>query len=561
VVDFLKLNGIPIPVADRKATFSTEEFGSRQRAMDSSLRSTRTGVKRIWRFETPVLDPETALMVVGLLAGTGHRFSFDVDAFDFKGYGPLDPTLTQAYTMRPGAIPSRAQPAEYGMKYGGAVAVEDGTINLFPQNVRTGTDTLSNTTGFTAIDGATLLSTDVPALGVGRVALQGVRVLDVGVAAGVGGVRGGVKTNAVAGVASTTYTASVYVQASAAVRCQLKDVTTGNNGTIESVSPQSLGADIGETKWVRISSTVTTGGGGGAKNLEFEVLEDVADTAPQIYCDEFQLEAKPGPTSWYDGTRAAGLLKMDVQSFVDTGRVIAEDIRVGVDLTAMMWVNRGADRFLTNRAFFWMAERDGLSSDLFYGNCLGVEHTNLGGNNFNIEVYAGGSPTGAPAASPLAVAVSWAMNTWAHLAVVIRRDAKFGTDANQLKLYWDGDLVAESLWTGAGELLPDLSQLRALFVGTRGQYAAGPRRNNGGLIDDLVIVPYAMTAAGIAEIAGYDRGFSDLPRLEANGLAVVAPPQVVVVQGELPSGEFVQVQLEGTWTPNMRSVVMELIEV
>jgi hypothetical protein len=509
----------------------------------------------MWQFTTPILDPEQALMIAGLLAGNGHHFGYDVDAFDLKGFGPLDPATANVYTLRKGATELVPQPSEFNMKYGGAVAVENASTNLFVQNVRTGTDTLSNTTGFTAIDAPGVFqSLDVPALGQGWVTIQGVRVLEFTSALAVNGVRGGIKTNGFVGVAATTYTASVWVQADGAVRCQLKDVTNGVNGTIQTVTPPGLGTQY----WQRISSTVTTGGA--VPTLEFEVLEDVADTGINVWCDRFQLEVQPGPTSWFDGARGAGLLRCDVQSFVSSGRTISEDIRTAVDLTVMLWINKGDDRFPIDRRTLWYITEDFLGNPV-RGHYLGLEMLAGGGlgDAISLEVQSGGMEAGGSSAStPVVGASTLALNTWMHVALVMRRNSVFGADLNKLKLYVNGALSAQSLMTGPLETMPNLGKTNALYLGTRGAQAA---RFNGGLMDDLVVVPYAMTAAGISAVFGAGRAFSDLPRLDAEGAGIVTGPPRAIVLGELPSGEFVQAHFSATVTQNARTVDITLTEV
>lgn len=564
MAEFFRLNGIAIEVEDGSMRFGLEEQGSRARAADASLRSTRTTApKRTWRCRTPKdTNPETALMIMGLLSGSGHRFSFDVDAFDLKGFGPLDPSAANVYSLRPGVIPSKPQAAEYGLLYGGAIAVEDGTTSLFPSNVQLATNDLNNTTGFTAVDApGTFQSTDLPGLGVGREALTSPlgldRVLEFETSAVANAVRGGIKTDAVVVAAATTYTASVFIQASGPVRCQLNDVVNGVAGSIQTFTPPEIGA----ATWRRMSSTVTTGGG--VPQVEFLVLEANADSVTQVYCSEFQLEAKPGPTSWIEsGTRAAGLLKMDAQSYVSTGRVVAEDIRTAVDLTAMLWINRADDRFEGQRALFYLAENPLLSTnDPRQGHYLGLETLTVGAA-ISYEVYAGGNSTPTPAALPINHASTLALNTWKHVAIVVRRSGKYGADANTLKLYLDGVLVAESQMIGANESLPDFSKMKALYLGTRGGSTGAPVRFTGGLMDDFVVVPYAMSAAGIAAIGGGGgRVFTDLPRLEAEGDAIVASPFKVLVLGELPTGEFVQAHLSAVWVQNLRVVEIMIQEV
>lgn len=554
MADFLKLNNIAIPVEDGSAAYGFEEHGSRQRTMDGSLRTTRTSVKRVWTFKTPVLNPEQTLMIAGLVAGNGHHFPFDVDAFDLKGFGPLNPAAANVYSIRKGVTDLIPQPGEAGLKYGGALAVENGTTNMLAQNVRTGTDTLGTTAGFTNIDACpTFESRDPSTLDSRWVAFQGTKVLRFTTSAVVNGVRGGTSCTTGGGPGAVGYSAQVYVQASGAVRCQLKDVTNGVNGTIQTVL---VPEPFGSTKWTRMTSTVFAGAV--APTLVFEILEDTADSGVQVLIDALQVEQQQGPTSWVDGARATGFLRMDVQSFLSSGRTISEDVRTAVDLTVMFWANRGQSLFPDLVAPLYTITQDfgGSGTMLARGHFVQVTF-DIGASQIIVEV--GGNDVGGIGSVPmLPVALVWPFDGWKHFAVVIRRNSVFGTDLNQLKLYVDGVLHNQALASGAG-VLPNFSKTNAIYVGN--DHNVSFRRFNGGLIDDFVVVPYAMTAAGVSAVFGSGRAFSDLPRLDAEGAGIVSGPPRAIVLGELPSGEFVQAVMDATFTQNNRSVEILLTEV
>lgn len=549
MTDFLRLNNIPIPVEDGSAAYSFEEHGSRQRTMDGSLRTTRTSIKRVWAFRTPVLDPEQALMIAGLIAGNGHHFGYDVDAFDLKGFGPLDPAAPLSiYTIRSGV--------ELGLKYGGAVAVEAATTNLLPQNVRTGTDTLANTTGFTHVDPGPLFDSLVlPLPGTMKPAYQGSRVLRFETHVGApNGFRGGILTNPIAALPATTYAASLYASLGqggpGAMRMFLRDSVNGIDGTIDTQTPPTSLSD----KWARFRSVVTTGGG--APQLSILFLEDVVDTGfLQIWADAFQIEQQPKATSWFDGARGAGLLRNDVQSFVSSGRTISEDIRTAIDFTVMFWARRDPAGFPAGRRGLFAITQDvGGIGLVNFGHTL---FATISDNVFNaLEVFSGADDLGGAATLQLASIVSWPEDTWKHVAVVVRRNSIFGSDPNRLKLYFNGVLVGETVAAGA---LPDFSLTKALYVGGTG--VTDFLRFSGGLIDDLVVVPYALTAAGINAVFTAGRAFSDLPRLDAEGAGIVTPPPRAIVLGELPTGEFVQVHFSAAITQNARTVEIILTEV
>lgn len=85
MTDFLRCNGIPIPVLDESATDSPEEIGDRRRAIDGSMLLERRAVKSAWEFETALQDPATALAMRDLLLGRGHVWTFESSLYGSRG--------------------------------------------------------------------------------------------------------------------------------------------------------------------------------------------------------------------------------------------------------------------------------------------------------------------------------------------------------------------------------------------------------------------------------------------------------------------------------------------
>lgn len=87
MTDFLRVNGIPISVADGSAAGAPEVIGRAARGLNGSLVAERRRVKRRWDFATPPLDPVEALAIEGLLLGRGWTFDFETGTGTYAANG------------------------------------------------------------------------------------------------------------------------------------------------------------------------------------------------------------------------------------------------------------------------------------------------------------------------------------------------------------------------------------------------------------------------------------------------------------------------------------------
>jgi hypothetical protein len=91
VVDFLRLNRIPVPV-EQESGFSTddeEEHIDRIRSFSMDLVETeRSGRKRVWSGTTSLLTAAEASAFAALIRGEGSVVSFDHDALSSRGHAP-----------------------------------------------------------------------------------------------------------------------------------------------------------------------------------------------------------------------------------------------------------------------------------------------------------------------------------------------------------------------------------------------------------------------------------------------------------------------------------------
>lgn len=119
MADFLKLNGIVVPVLDGSASHDVEEIGKTERVVDASMVSHRRAVKGEWSFSIAHRDAATALAFRDLLLGRGHVWSFDSSLYSSKGLGPstvgglVQQGTTKKYGAGAGKIPGAGASAVF----------------------------------------------------------------------------------------------------------------------------------------------------------------------------------------------------------------------------------------------------------------------------------------------------------------------------------------------------------------------------------------------------------------------------------------------------------------
>lgn len=466
---FLKINGWEVPVAVDKGTAAPLELGTHDRSTDETLSIHRGADKLGVDFTTSWIPPETARALVALLRGRGDHWSFDPDDTDSQAYSGKGIELAGTHVDHGEFVNVFAGHTVGVPKFGtGCVEVSKATTNLFTSaNVRTGTDTASDISDFTANGGATLTSSS-------SAAWQGSRSLKVASAASTGS--GAQASQACS--ASTAYCGSVYLKAfsgTPTVRVLLKETTGGTaTGTAVSVA-------LSTSAWTRVSCTITTGVGVSALAL---VVDTPSATAVTFYADGWQLQTGSFPTGWVDGSRAASALDVQIG-----------DMRASDDLTIMFWtVGPMGD----GTAWLVGTSADYLLLKTLSGHVVG-------------EVGVTGSIATDVFGSPFA-GYTFDYDDWHHVAVVMRRQPQAGS--YNLELYIDG-----AQYSTATATLPSLGANPLLYVGTD----AGGANPWNGMFDDLVVLPYGLDADQIAGVYGLARSFPDLPKLAVSGLLVDAP--------------------------------------
>lgn len=179
---------------------------------------------------------------------------------------------------------------------GAGLVLEGGTINKLTSNQATGTDTLGNTTGFSAaasthLNSGATLSSNTTASNV----FQGSRSLQVTTTAA--SASQGCETTATAVSASKAISLSAVVKATAgtALTAIARDYTNGVNSTAYSW------VATGGFDFVPVSITT---GALAVTDLRLTIRTNSA-VATTFYVDALQIEENPFATSWVDGTRNA----------------------------------------------------------------------------------------------------------------------------------------------------------------------------------------------------------------------------------------------------------------
>jgi hypothetical protein len=445
-VSFLSFYGFEVPVSPDGLAHTDDTIKADMRAVDGTLLRSRLVELRGLEFSTPITEAELGAALRDFLKSRGERWGFDLSGTTADVYGAKGtPPLTSVYGSRGSEVLDDGTTQVAIPKFGsGCVELAPATTNLYTSNVATGTDTNGDTTGFTALNSASLSSS-------AAAAWQGTKSLLVDSAASAGS---GMQASKAACVASTVHTVSVYLRAasgSPVVDVSLADVTNGSSSTPKVIT-------LSTAHWTRVECTHSSGIG--TPTMALKVYTH-SGAAVHFYADGLQIEAQSYATTWVNGSRAAGDLSFRLGEH-----------QTGDDLTAMCWVLRGTN-----------GEPGTLLS---IGSSSNYVRIGTDGADLIATATTGGSDV-----AEIDVSLSTvADGTWHHVAVVMRRNPVSGSYG--LELYVDGVQVGHDAPSGT---LPTLSA-PTLYVGSLA--ATSPWI---GFVDELVVVPFGMTAAMIAAFA------------------------------------------------------------
>lgn len=474
----LRINGYNVPLAAAGLGAALEVEGTRRRGVHGNLLESVNARAPVLDAGTPWLSPGHVAAIQGLVEGRGHRWPLnlegaDLDLYATTGLYPHGTPVAQPRTAEQHAWPSGNVAVP---RFGDAcLAIDPTTTNIYPANVRTGTDTSGDATGFAERpnDTATTIASST------EQAWQGSRSLKVVGTGELVGVR--LTATSTPGV---VYTASVYVRSPVSATFRL--IVTTDTPIAQQVTVQP---DV----WTRIALSRLLPSGSGTIDLV-----RVDESAEPFYLDGFQLEQQARPTSWVNGSRSqATSLAYRLPDFRtrDNG------------LCLMGWflaVETAADRVLF------------AAYDETYGAGL-VVSASFSPAVITAQAFDGGGPVATAAGT-------WPTGfAWRHVAAVLRRQPDAGEWG--LEVYVDGARVGQA---EVGEP-PYLGSGTILTVGQHPTSVGASRWT--GLVDELVALPFAPTAGMIAAFA--ERTFSALPHLLASGRAFGSGDVELEARGEV----------------------------
>lgn len=379
-MSFLELHSRQVRVKD--LDINENEIGDRDRSYSGAARLTRRAQKRTWSGSGPVMTKANADILRNLLLTTGyHGWPFTVDSngngvrsYTSKGAAPSsDPATSVPYVLSADGLLvylAKDDGSQFlWSRHPGALITRSAQLNECTANQ---SSVETNTTGFTAVDAATLAR-------VTTAKWTGTASLQVTTNAS-GATRGGVYA-AVTAASTTTYAGSVYLRAvsgSPVVRVRLRNETAGNEVSVTAVT-------LSSTYWTRVRVNNRTGVTAG-NSLRLYVEEETVDSAVDIYCDGFQVEPSVWATPWVlGGTSTAG-----------SEIVFASSPLIGTltDFCWAGWIGQGSAPVTDERDVFRMGPAS-ASTDLFAlfwninTSTLRVQFNGSAGTGTNVTMAAG----------------------------------------------------------------------------------------------------------------------------------------------------------------------------
>lgn len=539
---FCRANGWTVPIADRSPKYRPIDIGSADRAFSGELLTDRRARKREWRLSTNQVTEMVAKAIEGVVTGQGDVWPFnfsasdtdrsDPDLFSAKGTQVAGTNKNNIIigTSAPAPATSSLDPVYdqitgtailESMFGSGAFTTDPAVTNLYSgdttrDNVRTGGDTLDNTTGFSAVGGASIAAETARAL-------RGDRSIRVTI----GSAGDGVQVDAVANGGDVEHVASCYVRVDAActVRIRLIGTVTGTLGTADfALLPD---------RWTRIAAIGTPT----AEDIIIRVVNQT--TTDDFNVDSFQLEVNGNagtvyPTAWFNGAART------VPDFT-LPITIAQALGAG-DFTFNHWIKIDQAVAATRQLFSIVDD----TVEIIDLQVLGNDDFGFGTTN--------NDGTGGDTLSTTAAITDddWHMITW-----VLRRNPE-GSEV-QKSIYVDGVLTA----SGAAGVLPDLSLLVSTDTFNFG-HQAGSKALERAVIDDAMILPWAAPVAQI--LAWHTMGLADvampqLPRFYLDGDIIPDNVLRVLARGSVPSAQYVVGHVDSVQRSNNREVEIDIREV
>jgi hypothetical protein len=501
---FLALNGWTVKTS-KGGSRAPVVIGDKQRAFNGDQLEDRRVIKGRWRNETCEIDGEDATALVGLLLGRGHNFNFATDLYSGKGLSPGSTIGARRFGVdvsdaSQGVVDSSGYDESKFSAY--SLAIENSTTNLLTESQRRA----SATTGFSTVTGGSLATDTTYFLRTGESTPTSVKHTRTAL-------NQGLKTNATSISPGTGYAASVYVytaQASVSVDASLDD----DVGAIDSTT-----VALTRYNWTRIELAGTSNGG--STTAEISITVSVGAAAGDIYTEAWQLEVNPAATSWADGSRATSDLEYSPSFLGDEGCTFACWVKVPTaNPSALRYFVNLQESLTVNRFRLW---RSSSANDLNFAV--------IGTNGTQNSVSYTSTP--------------WD-GDWHHIAGVVGKD-KTGT--GYIRLFFDGTA------TGTDNTIdfPDFTNAANFWLG----HLDGSNTLYG-LMDEVLFVPYAMSAGMVTALYNATSAVPNLPAIRATGDCIPSPLGAVV-EGTVDSEAFNGVAIDGTHYNTAARVRFELV--
>ncbi len=438
-----------------------------------------------------------------MLLGRGDLWTFDDDLYSGKGLGPGSTIGGRRFgKVTPDSSldvvdVNLISESRFGER---SLAVEPAATNLLSASQRNA----SSASVFGVVTG-------------GSIAADGSHYLDTGEATPLSikhtrtALNQGVETNANTISASTAYAGSVYVltdQSGVRVDVNLVD---------DVAQFATVNASLAQNKWVRIPVAGTSNVGATAGRVQVVVTNGAA--AGDIWCEAWQLEQASVATTWADPSRAAGDLGYSSGFLVGAaGYTFAFWARLPTanpSATGYLYdLTQSGVSGATNRLY---AYRTSGTNDLVVRV--------LGNNGQQSTITHSGTP--------------WD-NTWRHVVVTVSKGA--------MSLYLDGSLYQ----TVTGIDFPIFAVAEVMNFASIG----GSARLDG-LLDEILVLPYAVSADFVTALYGRTTQLPALPKLHASGDAIEAGG-TVLVEGLITDRPYNPLMLSGTWESTAQRVRFDL---
>jgi len=518
MTNFLNINGLRIPV--KSCELQPMEIGTRERSVDGSMIMQRRHVKRRWKVDTALLSWADANSIWQMVQGRGHHWQFN------GAISPQDNTTTYYpsagglnFTNSPGGILEMTTASDGATVQHAISTTAAGPVSAYGVSAYYGAAGTTNrlsadtsnaenaSTGYVAANAT--LSADTTHK------WQGTKSLKI-VTNNAGAFEGALTDNFTT-VATTTYTASVYVKSTTGGEQLLLEANTSAGAVLNNTTFTIPAANI----WYRISwqFTATT------TSSQLRVLSNI-QAAYTIYCDGFMATDVTGiawaSPSWVVGgsSRAAAQGPRFTPTIIQnlSSFTVSAWIRSYIHTTDVIWE---------------------------WGTSLGISVAKLlldsGVPHASILTSAGATAVDATIAGALTPA-----STWYHLCFVV------DTVNQNCYLYKNGTLGH----TVAYATPVSFSGATVFSIG--GSAFATTNQFSGGL-DEVILLPYAVSSSGVTALySGVSTSWPVAPKVVVTGDAIDGSATCI---GNTSTGTFSRVFRSSGDTKNNIVLSFDLEEV